>query len=274
MIKTFSVGAAAKAAHITSETLRHYDRIGLVKPSIKDAATGYRYYTEQDLVRINTVLALQQMDLSLHKIKEALELDDLEQIIAFLKEAEKRADEKIFSLQNSKAKIQLAKASYENHLRGQGRIKDFAIRQFPKRVILLSDTLETPTLDTLWSYLSHFYDKLDPLQKDRFAFEDTAGIYTDKELVRLFAVCTRHGNIDGLKILPEGKYLCADCSEENRTDKLHKLLQIAKSQYHVEPEFLIQQVVLSGILRWNYQIQIYLAHNPEQQKSEEKNAAD
>ena len=35
MMKYFSVGEAARAVHTTSETLRHYDRIGLVKPSKK-----------------------------------------------------------------------------------------------------------------------------------------------------------------------------------------------------------------------------------------------
>ena len=44
MKKYFSVGEAAKAVHTTSETLRHYDRIGLVKPSKKDEWTNYRYY--------------------------------------------------------------------------------------------------------------------------------------------------------------------------------------------------------------------------------------
>ena len=65
MEKYFSVGEAAKAAHTTSETLRHYDRIGLVKPSKKDEWTNYRYYTEQDIVRLNTVRALQVMELGL-----------------------------------------------------------------------------------------------------------------------------------------------------------------------------------------------------------------
>ena len=45
MKKYFSIGEAAKAAHTTAETLRHYDRIGLVKPSKKDGWTQYRYYT-------------------------------------------------------------------------------------------------------------------------------------------------------------------------------------------------------------------------------------
>lgn len=44
---------------------------------------------------MNTVRALQQMDLPLQKIKAVLEYDDVEKIIAFLTEAEQKADEKL-----------------------------------------------------------------------------------------------------------------------------------------------------------------------------------
>lgn len=94
MKKYFSIGEAAKLVHTTAETLRHYDRIGLVKPSKKDEWTNYRYYTEQDVVRMNTVRALQLMDLPLQEIKKVLEYDDLEKIVDFLRNAEKKADEK------------------------------------------------------------------------------------------------------------------------------------------------------------------------------------
>lgn len=123
MKKFFSVGEAAKAVHTTSETLRHYDRIGLVKPSKKDEWTNYRYYTEQDIVRLNTVRALQLMDLSLQEIKKVLEYDDLEKIINFLTQAEKKADEKIAALQYSKSKIELAKIDYQRKLQGQKNSK-------------------------------------------------------------------------------------------------------------------------------------------------------
>ncbi|MCD8048612.1 MAG: MerR family transcriptional regulator [Clostridia bacterium] len=66
----FSISEAAKAVGMTSETLRHYDRIGLVKPSLKDEWTNYRYYTREDIVRLNTVGALRRMDLPLKKIKK------------------------------------------------------------------------------------------------------------------------------------------------------------------------------------------------------------
>lgn len=256
----FSVGEAAKAVHTTVETLRHYDRIGLVTPSKKDTATNYRYYTEQDIVRLNTVRALQEMDLPLKKIKEVLEFDALEKIIDFLTEAEKKADEKMASLQYSKAKIQLAKLDYENKLRGHDYTEDIVIRHFPKRVIMLSDTLEAPTLDNLWSYLSHFYDKIEPSQRERFTFEDLAGIYTENGVSRLFAVCIRYENIDGLKILPKGNYLCADCTEENRTFKLNELMRLAKEAHGVQPKFTVQQIVVSGILQWTYQAQVYLGN--------------
>ncbi len=67
---------------------------------------------------MNTVRALRNMDLPLQEIKKVLEYDDLEKIVDFLAQAEKKADERIEALQYSKSKIQLAKADYERKLQG------------------------------------------------------------------------------------------------------------------------------------------------------------
>ena len=257
MRKFFSIGEAAKAVHTTSETLRHYDRIGLVKPGKKDEWTGYRYYTEQDIVRLNTVRALQLMDLPLREIKKILEYDDLEKIVDFLAQTEKKADEKIAALQYSKTRIQAAKADYEKKLQMRKNLSGTFLKDFPERVILLSDTLETPTLDNLWNYLEHFYDKVPRALKDRFSFEDLAGIYTENGMTRLFAVCTRYAEIEGLKVLPKGKYLCANCTEENREQTLRELIRTARTKYGAEPAFTVQIIVVSGILHWNYEAQVY-----------------
>lgn len=258
MKKYFSVGEAAKAVNTTSETLRHYDRIGLVRPGKKDEWTNYRYYTEQDIVRLNTVRALQLMDLPLKEIKKVLEYDDLQKVVDFLSQAEKKADEKISALRYSKSKIRLAKADYERKLQGQKKFSSAFIKDCPERVILLSDTLEVPTLDNLWNYLGHFYDKVTPALKEQFSFEDLAGIYTENGLSRLFAVCIKYVKIDGLRILPKGKYLCADCTEENRKNVLDELIYKAKTEYGADPAFTVQLIVISGILQWNYEVQVYV----------------
>lgn len=176
----------------------------------------------------------------------------------FLVHAEKKADEKIAALQYSKSKIQLARSDYERKLQGRKNQTGMFIKDISERVILLSDTLEAPTLDNLWNYLGHFYDKVAPALKEQFSFEDLAGIYTEDGLSRLFAVCIRYGDIGGLKVLPAGKYLCAGCTEENREQVLRELVHMARTEYGVEPKFTIQLIVASGILHWNYEIQIPL----------------
>ncbi len=99
----------------------------------------------------------------------------------------------------------------------------------------------------------------DRTMKDQFSFQNLAGgIYTEKGLSRLFAVCIRHADIDGLRILPKGKYLCASCTEENRKSTLDKLIDKAKTEYGLNPQFTVQLIVVSGILHWNYEVQIYI----------------
>lgn len=251
----FSIGEAAKAANTTTETLRHYDRIGLVKPSKKDECTKYRYYTKQDIIRLNTVRALQRMDLSLREIKEVLEYDDLQKIVDYLAEAEKKADAKIAAIEYSKSKILLAKADYEKKLNEQSENKNAYIRDFPKRIIMLS-LLEYPTVDNLWNYHRHFLDNIAPSMHEQFAFEDSAGIYTENEKSQMFAVCSRWAENSALKILPAGKYLCVDCTEEDREVRLQELLHAAKERYQINPDFSVQMIVISGVLKWKYQLQI------------------
>lgn len=143
-------------------------------------------------------------------------------------------------------------------MQGQQKFHGTFLKDYPERVILLSDTLEEPSLDNLWNYLSHFYDKVTPDLKEQFSFEDLAGIYTENGITRLFAVCIRYVNIDGLKVLPKGKYLCANCTEENKKNVLDELIYKAKTEYGVDPGFTVQLIVVSGILQWNYELQVFL----------------
>lgn len=257
MEKFFTISQTAKIVSMTTETLRHYDRIGLLKPCKTDKWTSYRYYSEQEIVRLNTISALRCMDLTLNEIKEILEADDFEKIIDFLRQAEKSADNKIANIKYAQSKIKRARLFYESKLSDNAQ-KGMFIKNIPQRVILLSDNLDAPSLTNLWNYHRHFYNQVGANRKDEFSFEDLAGIYEIQGQAQLFAVCTRYMQIDGLKILPQGQYLCADCTENNRETVLLNLFKEAKSRYDVVPEFTVQIIVLTGILQWNYQIQMFI----------------
>ena len=62
----------------------------------------------------------------------------------------------------------------------------------------------------------------------------------------------------GLITLPAGSYLCADCTEDERSETLGRLLRRAEADYGVSPRFTLQIVVISGILKWNYRLQVPL----------------
>ncbi len=56
------------------QTLHHYDRIGLLVPSIRQA-NGYRLYSEKDLLRLQQIIALKYFGFSLTQIKSLLSAD-------------------------------------------------------------------------------------------------------------------------------------------------------------------------------------------------------
>lgn len=260
MKKFFSVGEAAKAVGMTAETLRHYDRIGLVSPCRTDEWTGYRYYSEQELARLKIVRALKSLDLPLEEIGRMLASADLDETVRFLREAERSADEKIAELNEMKERIARARRFYEGKS-SEVRREGFYTQHLAQRTILLSDRPITPTVADLLNYQRHFFAQVGEA-RDAFAFEDVAGIYrTDKEQ-RMFAVCTRYAPRQDLRILPEGTYLCADCTQQEREDALHALLAEAKGRGFPLPPFTVSIIVLAGVAQWSYRLELPLDAKP------------
>ncbi len=107
-------------------------------------------------------------------------------------------------------------------------------------------------------YLSHFYRRLGPALHHLFSFEDSAGVYTENGQSRLFAVCIRYTDMEGLRTLPAGWYLCADCTKENRENTLFELTERARQITGTQPAFQLARVILSGILQGYDLVQIYL----------------
>jgi len=69
------IGEFAQIGQVSVATLRHYDQYGLLKPSALDPDTGYRYYTLDQLPRLNRILALKDLGFPLSGIAHLLEKD-------------------------------------------------------------------------------------------------------------------------------------------------------------------------------------------------------
>ena len=69
----FKIGDFAKLTHVSVRMLRHYDDLGLLKPAHIDPFTDYRYYSADQLPRLNRILALQGLGFTLKQIGEVLD---------------------------------------------------------------------------------------------------------------------------------------------------------------------------------------------------------
>lgn len=79
-MKKWTTGEIAKQRNISVRTLRYYDQINLLKPSYKDEH-GKRYYSEEDLFKLEKILILKSLSLPLKDIREVLEKLSYKQIL-------------------------------------------------------------------------------------------------------------------------------------------------------------------------------------------------
>ncbi len=97
-MKRYSVKNVAKMSGISVRTLHHYDKIGLLKPSVRTEA-GYRQYGEAELLRLQQILFYRELDFPLKEIIEILDNPDFDALVA-LKDHKRSLKAKIDRMNN------------------------------------------------------------------------------------------------------------------------------------------------------------------------------
>lgn len=81
MKELYTIGEVSKLIGISSQTLRYYDKIGVVKPAFVNEATGYRRYTYDQINYIDRIKYLQDFGLSLDEIRSSLESNSVDDLV-------------------------------------------------------------------------------------------------------------------------------------------------------------------------------------------------
>jgi len=80
----YTIKQLSDLAGITRRTLHYYDEIGLFVPT-EISGNGYRWYSEQELLRLQQILLLRNLGLGLETIADVLERDSREGTVAVLR---------------------------------------------------------------------------------------------------------------------------------------------------------------------------------------------
>jgi DNA-binding transcriptional MerR regulator len=130
-----SIGDFSQLGQVSVRTLRLYDEINLFKPARVDRFTGYRYYAIDQLPRLNRILMLKDLGLSLEQIarllKDNLSADQLRGMLS-IKQAEIEQE-----LQESRARLERVEARLKQ-IEQEGRLTNYDVilkKVEPQRIV-------------------------------------------------------------------------------------------------------------------------------------------
>ena len=138
----YGIGTVARLAQVSVRTLRHYDDVGLLRPAWVNPATGYRYYTPEQVLRLHRILVLRDLGVPLSEIGQLIDDDvttDQLRGILRLRQAEARARLATQTEQLTRVEVRLAQLE-------EGPMAAFEVivkRLEPLRVVTLSEGCAT-----------------------------------------------------------------------------------------------------------------------------------
>jgi DNA-binding transcriptional MerR regulator len=131
----FRIGEFSRLSRVSVRMLRHYDQLGLLKPSRTDSFTNYRYYSADQLPRLNRILALRDLGFSLEQIADMLDADlPSEQLLGMLKLKQAEIEQQ---MQAEQARLKRLEARiHQMNGRASQPVYDVILREFESQLVL------------------------------------------------------------------------------------------------------------------------------------------
>ncbi len=120
----YRIGELAEKAGVTPRTLRYYEDLGLLEPTERKAS-GFRYYGEEALARLQKIDAFKRLGLSLEEIAELIPhynadpsgLTGKRATLAMLEKHLKETEAQLASLQTFRRDLQDGIARVKDYIR-------------------------------------------------------------------------------------------------------------------------------------------------------------
>ncbi|MCK9357298.1 MAG: MerR family transcriptional regulator [Dehalococcoidia bacterium] len=128
------IGEFSRLSTTPVSALRYYDEIGLLRPVEVDRFTGYRYYSAQQLSRLNRINALKDLGLSLAEVVQLTGEDEQDACLGPL--LERKAEEIRRGIADEQGRLTRLNAWLE-HLRTRGEMDTTSYEVVIKKVVPL-----------------------------------------------------------------------------------------------------------------------------------------
>lgn len=146
--QTFKIGDLSRLFHIGVDSIRYYERLGLLHP-VRDPKSNYRLYTLDDIRAMNTIRELLALGFHTDDIRCFEANRNLDAVTGLLEQEMQLVDEKIADLTKTRADLSARLAAIRDDLSRDcsGRIVRLTLPERPCLMIV-----EAPMPDEMISY--------------------------------------------------------------------------------------------------------------------------
>lgn len=141
-VTLYKIGLFSQMNKVTIKALRHYDDIGLLKPTHIDEFTGYRYYSSAQLPILHEIIALRQIGFSLEEIKRVQNGESVKNLLI------KKKSEILRKI--SEETMKLSQVEYYLENRNEEYNYDVVLKELPEVVVASMRTI-IPSYDDLFN---------------------------------------------------------------------------------------------------------------------------
>lgn len=249
-----TVGQMAALNHISAQTLRLYDREGLLKPEYLDPNNGYRYYHIDQCAQLDMIHTMKICGMTLEQIRTQFKTSSLEDLSQFLHQQDENLKQEIHRLENSRKSIARIAANLRQ-IKSLPPIGEIFLEYMPERRI-----------DTTFTEIDFFtqgysgYERMLRKLKDRMIRHDlpmsyffNAGTLIEREdfaaqrytahTVFIF-VDEDYPQLDTLRTVPEGMVMaiCANDPEDELNHARQLYREIHRMGYQPAGDYLCEVI--------------------------------
>ena len=258
-----SITELAKLRQVTSETLRYYDRIGLITPDYVDPQTRYRYYSIRQYEKLGTIKELRQLGMSIHDITDYFSGRNLRKSHQLLLHQLELLEEEIRK-QQLLSEILRRKLHFLSEISPPPPVDKVFCRAFPQRYMITFGEPAGGSREHAFAFtrLERYLDEVAPILAS-----DRIGVYADWHLLEpsddyIPAVPMIFVERDAIesehkRTIPPGDYLCMNY-RRGELERYHPSFARLHT-YMAEHGW-----VLNGMIFQFYKIDVTLTSDPDE----------
>ena len=272
-LQKLSIGQMAELNHVSEQTLRLYDKEGLLVPRCVDPVTGYRYYHIIQSAKLDLIQNMKVYGMTLRQIRSFLDSNDPAALRALLSEQAASIEERIRQLRRSQSASTRTLDNYRRY-EAMPRNGEIFLEYIPERRIFRysCDVNYFDQDESGYEYmLRQMKTNLVANNMPLSYFTNIGTIIRREHLVpdalfsnEVFLFVDEGDSSQAMETLPAASYLCL-CSDEfsMEAENVRRLLDYVQTRgCEIAGDYICEVVVDFPMLDFNRRRMFYKAQIP------------